>query len=109
MVRQCEVKVHGIRAGVLTEDEKGGYLFEYDQPYMLGSDNDPVSLTMPFRAEPYRSATLFPCFFNMLSEGANRQIQSQLLHIDPSDDFGILLATAQTDTIGAVTVKPIEP
>ena len=30
-----------------------------------------------------------------------------LLHIDESDDFGILLATAQEDTIGAVTVKPI--
>jgi len=44
----------------------------------------------------------------MLSEGENRQIQSQLLHIDAEDDFGILLATAQYDTIGAVTVKPIE-
>ena len=39
----------------------------------------------------------------------NRQMQSQLLRIDPDDDFGILLATAQYDTIGAVTVKPIEP
>ena len=46
-------------------------------------------------------------FFNMLSEGANRQMQSLLLHIDESDDFGIMLATAQHDTIGAVTVKPI--
>lgn len=50
---------------------------------------------------------LFPYFFNMLSEGANRQTQSMLLHIDENDDFGILLATAQEDTIGAVTVKPI--
>ena len=30
----------------------------------------------------------------MLSEGANRQIQSTLLHIDENDDFGILLACA---------------
>ena len=44
----------------------------------------------------------------MLSEGENRQIQSQLLRIDPDDDFGILLATCSTDTIGAITVKPIE-
>ena len=43
----------------------------------------------------------------MLSEGSNRQIQSMLLHIDENDDFGIMLATAQTDTIGAVTVKPM--
>ena len=45
----------------------------------------------------------------MLSEGENRQTQSRLLHIDSDDDFGILLATAQNDTIGAITVKPIEP
>jgi serine/threonine-protein kinase HipA len=43
----------------------------------------------------------------MLSEGANRQVQSMLLHIDENDDFGIMLATAQCDTIGAVTIKPI--
>lgn len=50
---------------------------------------------------------LFTYFFNMLSEGANRQVQSTLLHIDEKDDFGIMLATAQYDTIGAVTVKPL--
>ena len=43
----------------------------------------------------------------MLSEGANRQVQSTLLHIDENDDFGIMLATAQHDTIGAVTIKPV--
>lgn len=44
----------------------------------------------------------------MLSEGENRQIQSQLLRIDPEDDFGIMLATCAYDTIGAITVKTIE-
>ena len=44
----------------------------------------------------------------MLSEGANRKLQSQLLKIDERDDFGIMLATAQYDTIGAVTVKPTD-
>ena len=63
---------------------------------------------MPVRKEPYSSDHLFPFFFNMLSEGANRIMQSLMLHIDENDDFGILLATAQTDTIGAVTIKPIE-
>lgn len=43
----------------------------------------------------------------MLSEGDNRKLQSRMLHIDEDDDFGILLATAQYDTIGAVTVKPV--
>jgi serine/threonine-protein kinase HipA len=43
----------------------------------------------------------------MLSEGANREMQSRMLRIDEKDDFGILLATAQYDTIGAITVKPL--
>ena len=46
-------------------------------------------------------------FSNMLSEGRNRIVQSSMLHIDENDHFGILLATAQTDVAGAVTVKPL--
>ena len=43
----------------------------------------------------------------MLSEGVNRKLQSTVLRIDEEDHFGLLAATAQYDTIGAVTVKPI--
>ncbi|OKZ10793.1 HipA N-terminal domain-containing protein [Bacteroides stercorirosoris] len=106
-MRQCEVYVHGIRAGVLTEDDHREYTFSYDAAYLSGEENPPVSLTLPLRKEPYHSPYLFAFFFNMLSEGENRQIQSQVHHIDADDDFGILLATAQADTIGAVTIKPI--
>lgn len=109
-MRQCEVYVHGIKAGMLTEDDNKEYVFTYDKSYLQqGEKNPPVSLSLPLRDEPYHSLYLFPFFFNMLSEGENRQMQSQLLHIDAEDDFGILLATAQYDTIGAVTVKPLEP
>ena len=43
----------------------------------------------------------------MLSEGANKAIQSRILKIDGNDYFTLLLKTAHTDTIGAVTVKEI--
>lgn len=43
----------------------------------------------------------------MLSEGANKTIQCQTLKIDEDDVFGLLLATAHSDTIGAITVKKI--
>lgn len=108
-MRQCEVYVHSIRAGILTEGDNREYVFAYDKSYLSEEKNPPVSLTLPLCEKPYHSPYLFPFFFNMLSEGENRQIQSQLLHIDEEDDFGILLATAQYDTIGAVTVKPLEP
>jgi HipA-like protein len=107
-MRQGEVLVNGIRAGIITEEDNREYVFTYDAPYVLGENNQPICLTMPLRIEPYRSKVLFPFFFNMLSEGENREIQSQLLHIDKDDDFGIMLATCSHDTIGAVTVKPLE-
>jgi serine/threonine-protein kinase HipA len=43
----------------------------------------------------------------MLSEGVNRKLQCTHLRIDEADNFGLLLATAQFDTIGAITVKPM--
>ena len=103
-MRQCKVFVHDVEAGILQETDDRQYIFTY----LYGYSGAPVCIAMPVRTEPYRSAHLFPYFFNMLSEGANRQTQSMLLHIDENDDFGILLATAQEDTIGAVTVKPID-
>lgn len=93
----------------MTEEDNRTFCFAYDKAYLLNEKSGPVSLTLPLQAEPYRSNVLFPVFANMLSEGENRQIQSQLLHIDAEDDFGILLATCQFDTVGAITVKPIEP
>ena len=102
-MRQGKVYVNDKEAGILREEDSGYFTFSYKDDYK----GRPVCLTMPLRSEEYKSDYLFPFFFNMLSEGANRKLQSQLLHIDENDDFGILLATAQIDTIGAVTIKPI--
>lgn len=102
-MRQCKVYVNDMEAGTLREEDTGGYTFAYNEGY----GGKPVCLNMPVRKESYTSDHLFPFFFNMLSEGANRKMQSLLLHIDENDDFGILLATAHTDTIGAVTVKKV--
>ena len=70
--------------------------------------NDPVSLTMPFREEPYQSDYLFPVFTNMLPEGANRKIVCRSWRFDEKDFFGLLLKIATYDTIGAITVKEVE-
>lgn len=106
-MRKCTVKINGIEAGVLTEnDNPREYVFRYLKDY-LDKKLPAVSLSMPLQEGEYRSHILFPYFFNLLSEGENRAMQSSLLHIDKDDDFGILLATAQYDTVGAVTVTPI--
>ncbi len=106
-MRKCKVFVNGIEAGVMTEnDNPREYIFKYKKDY-LENKLPAVSLSMPLRDEEYRSQILFPYFFNLLSEGENRAIQSSLHHIDKDDDFGILLATARFDTVGAVTIEPI--
>lgn len=102
-MRRCKVYVHDVEAGILQETDSKDYVFTYQKDY----HGEPVCLAMPIRDESYCSDHLFPFFFNMLSEGSNRQVQSMLHHIDEKDDFGIMMATAQYDTIGAVTIKPI--
>lgn len=106
-MRKGKVYINGIEAGILTEnDSTREYIFKYHKDY-LDCGLPAVSLSMPLQETEYRSPVLFPYFFNLLSEGENRIIQSSLHHIDKNDDFGILLATAQYDTVGAVTVVPI--
>lgn len=106
-MRQGIVYMNGERAGVLTEVSPTEYVFRYDDSYYEDDAMPAISLTLPKTRQEYRSPYLFSFFSNMLSEGRNRTVQSRLLHIDENDHFGILLATAQTDVAGAVTVRPV--
>ena len=56
---------------------------------------------MHLTEEPY----LFPFFTNMLPEGANRRSICRSLRIDENDFFGLLIAMADKDFIGAVQVR----
>ena len=106
-MRKAEIYVKGILAGILTEDKDKGYQFTYDERYLADDRLQAVSLTLPKTRSTYHSKELFPAFSNMLSEGANKAIQSRTLKIDENDSFGLLLATARNDTIGAVTIREI--
>ena len=106
MVRSAIVYRNGLRVGKLEERSTGGCQFTYDLTWVLDENAPAISLSLPKREEPYVSDHLFAFFFNMLSEGVNRRLQSKQLKIDEQDHFGLLLATAAYDTIGAVTVKP---
>ena len=106
-MRAVEVYRNGLLAGTLVEENRHQFVFRYDDNYFMDDNKPAISLTLPKTKKEYRSEFLFPFFFNMLSEGVNRKLQSLHLHIDEDDSFGLLMATAQIDTIGAVTVKPI--
>ena len=106
-MRVAEVFTNGVLAGTLSETDDGKYIFKYDDAYLLDSRNRAISLSLPKRKEAFIADELFPFFYNMLSEGANKALQCMTLKIDENDAFGLLLATAGNDTIGAITVKKL--
>lgn len=106
-MRCAEVLANKIAAGVLTETDDGHYIFKYNEAYLINNEFPAISLAFPKRDGEFISDELFPFFFNMLSEGENKAIQSRLLKIDEKDSFGLLLATAKHDTIGAITLHEL--
>ncbi|NQU84291.1 MAG: HipA N-terminal domain-containing protein [Mariniphaga sp.] len=107
-MRKANVYRNGKLVGFLTQLSTNDYQFRYDDNWFTNGGLPPISLTMPKNKKVYKSEYLFPFFFNMLSEGVNRQLQTRHLKIDEKDYFGLLLATARTDTIGAITISEIK-
>ena len=107
-MRTARVFYNQVPAGILTEEGRHAYRFVYDDAYFNNTGLPAISLTFPKSQREYRAAYLFPFFYNLLAEGVNRALQSRQLRIDEDDAFGFLLATAGYDTIGAITVRPLE-
>lgn len=103
-VRQAAVFVNEQRAGLLRQ-EPGRYVFEYEAAYLAAPDLPAVSLSLPKSQRVHIAPVLFPFFAGLLAEGTNHALQTRALHLDEHDDFGLLLATAGRQTIGAVTVR----
>jgi HipA-like protein len=106
-MRQAMVLFNNIPAGTLTETDKREYVFRYLDAYLTDSQSPSISVRLPKFNKEFQSTELFPFFFNMLSEGANKQLQTRSLKIDEEDYFGLLLKTAAQETIGAITVQEL--
>ncbi len=106
-MRLAEIYINKELAGILKEENPKHYTFRYVDHYYSDKAKPAISLTLSKQQQEYISPYLFPFFYNMLSEGVNKRLQSRQLHIDEDDSFGLLLATAQFDTIGAITIKPL--
>jgi len=100
--RKAQVFFKNELAGYLTENQKG-YVFQYDPEFL--KKNISISVSLPPREEPYLADELFPFFKGLLPEGWYLNIVSATQKVDSKDFFGLLLASAGGDTIGAVTVK----
>jgi HipA-like protein len=107
-MRQAEILFREEAAGVLTQFDEGSFSFRYHDHWLTDSTKPPISLTLPKTQQEFRSAYLFPFFYNMLPEGSNKQIACKLNKIDLEDAFGLLMKTAEDDNIGAIQVSPIK-
>lgn len=104
-MRQGEVFVEGVKAGLLCETETG-YLFTYAEEYLSMQSAKPVSLTLPLRKAPYVSKVLFPFFDGLIPEGWLLNIAERNWKIRRHDRMALLL-TCCRDCIGNVSVIPI--
>jgi HipA-like protein len=91
-------------AGTL-EYRDNEFVFKYDQAYLSERSLPSVSLSFPKSRTEYRSPVLFPFFYGLLTEGADKTLQCAVLKIDENDHFSRLLKTAGKCTIGAITVR----
>ncbi len=104
-MRQAEVFVKEMKAGILTEDAEG-YSFAYDRDYLVSAHALPVSLTLPLTEKPYFSKTMFPFFDGLIPEGWLLATVHHNWKVDVRDRMGLLLVCCR-DCIGDVSVRAI--
>ena len=107
-MRKAKVIYKNEWAGTLAQHPDGRFEFIYNEAWLNDTSKPPISLTLPKQKHPYKSEHLFPFFYNMLPEGTNKQTVCYNLRIDEKDHFGILMATARFDTIGAVRIEKLK-
>jgi serine/threonine-protein kinase HipA len=106
-MKEGKVYNNEMLAGFIQKLDDGSYRFMYDEGYYANPELPAISLTLPKTKRVHSSAILFPFFFNLLSEGSNKKLQSRILKIDEEDHFEFLLKTTAHETIGAIRVEEI--
>lgn len=105
-MRKAAIKYNNVKCGILTEDDNGEYLFEYEKEYIENHPNQFIAFKMPVLKNVYRSKRLFPFFDGLIPEGWLLNIAAESWRINKNDRMGLLLACCQ-NAIGAVSVHPI--
>lgn len=106
MTRKAKIYFHNQLAGILLEGDNG-YSFHYDKAYLDSSNPQGVSLTLPISEATYYSKVLFPFFDGLIPEGWLLEFGKNHWKLNPRDRFELLINLCR-DTIGAVSVYPIE-
>ncbi len=106
MGKRAKILFDGALAAILSETDDG-YVLQYDALYLRRTNSKSISLILPKQTEPYTSKTLFAFFDGLIPEGWLLDIVVDHWKVKANDRFELLL-TACRDTIGAVTVEPLD-
>jgi serine/threonine-protein kinase HipA len=99
-MRSARVYIHGVKAGVLQEQDDTQYLFTY----LDGYAGVPVSLTMPILNKSYPFNKFPPFFEGLLPEGILLEALLRKYKLDRTDYFGQLLHVGH-DVVGAISIE----
>ena len=105
-MRKALVKYNNIEAGILSEEEDGGYRFVYNAAYIKNHSEKFITFQMPVSNHIYKSKRLFPFFDGLIPEGWLLNIASKSWRLNENDRMGLLLACCK-NAIGAVTIHTI--
>lgn len=105
-MRKAKVSIDQSLVGYINELDTG-YEFYYTEQWLNNPEAIPVSLTLPLQKEAFKAPILFPFFDGLIPEGWLLDLSIKNWKLNPKDRFGLLLRVCR-DTIGIVTIEPVE-
>ena len=105
IVKSLDVYWDWQKVGSYDKFQSGSEQFVYDRAYLEQEGRQPISRSLPLRAEPYSAPQLRPFFSGLLPEEAQRVRIASFLGIAETNDFAFLEAMGG-ECAGALTILP---
>lgn len=104
MTDVLDVYMHGVIAGTLERRSQARLRFTYETEWVRG-EQQPLSLSLPVRSEPYEHEECAPFFEGLLPEGDFLKAIARTLHVSATNPFQ-LLTELGGECAGAISVAP---
>ena len=105
MMRTLDIWWDGRLVGQLTQDQHGELGFAYAPDWLDDEAAQPLSASLPKRAEPFTRRECRPFFGGLLPEESQRDAAAQALGVSRANDFA-LLDRLGGDVAGALQLLP---
>ncbi|GAK32368.1 putative kinase Y4mE [Iodidimonas nitroreducens] len=105
MIRTLDIWWNGRLVGQLTQNQHGELGFAYAQAWLDDEDAQPLSASLPKRAESFTRRECRPFFGGLLPEESQRDAAAQALGVSRANDFA-LLDRLGGDVAGALQLLP---